>query len=85
MPSPDREIPQRELRNQVARVLSEVQAGTHLRVTVGGRPVADLVPIPQARNFVPRVEVEDLLERASLDADFAADVGRLTRGTVDEL
>jgi prevent-host-death family protein len=40
-----REIPQRELRNSVSDVLRQVEAGASLRVTVRGRPVADLVPV----------------------------------------
>jgi len=37
-------IPQKELRNQVAQVLRRVEAGESLLVTVAGRPVAQLSP-----------------------------------------
>jgi prevent-host-death family protein len=40
------EIPARELRNDVSGVLRRVEAGERLRVTVSGRPVAELVPLP---------------------------------------
>jgi prevent-host-death family protein len=40
------DIPARELRNDVSRVLRRVEAGERLRVTVSGRPVAELVPLP---------------------------------------
>lgn len=57
-----RSIPQRILRNDIARVLREVEAGERLRVTVDGRPVADLVPIEYGgRTFVPRGAVLSLL------------------------
>lgn len=38
-------IPQKELRNQVSRVLRRVEAGEILTVTVSGRPVAELSPV----------------------------------------
>ncbi len=43
-----RTIPQRELRNDVARVLREAEAGTEFVVTVRGRPVARLGPPREA-------------------------------------
>jgi prevent-host-death family protein len=39
------DVPARELRNDVSRVLRRVEAGERLRVTVSGRPVAELVPL----------------------------------------
>ena len=51
-----REIPQRELRNNVAAVLHEVEAGERVRVTVRGRPVADLVPIAETQSAACRLE-----------------------------
>lgn len=82
---PDREIPQRELRNEIAKVLGEVSAGRSLRVTVRGRPVADLVPVSEARRFVPRSKVESILGEAPLDAGFLDDVHAALGSTVDEL
>lgn len=85
MSEPDRDIPQRELRNHVSSVLREVAAGARLRVTVDGRPVADLLPIQERRSFVPWGEVERILREAPLDADFAADVMSVVPETIDEL
>jgi prevent-host-death family protein len=42
-------IPQRELRNRVSKVLRDVEADERMRITVDGRPVADLVPVEGAR------------------------------------
>jgi prevent-host-death family protein len=79
-------IAQRELRNQISGVLRQVEAGERLRVTVGGRPVADLVPITGARaTFVPRKALQDLLARASLDPAFGHDVDAVAGATIDEL
>jgi prevent-host-death family protein len=81
-----RQIPQRELRNDIGRVLREVEEGARIRITVGGRPVADLVPIGDARRtFVPREALLRVLERAALDDHFAADVDAAMGATIDEL
>lgn len=40
------DIPARDLRNDVSAVLRRVEHGEHLRVTVSGRPVAELLPLP---------------------------------------
>jgi prevent-host-death family protein len=78
-------IPQRELRNQIGRVLREVEAGGRVRITVAGRPVADLVPIEQGpQRFVPAAEVDRLLKEAPLDRGFARDVDAALDQTIDE-
>lgn len=51
----DRTIPQRELRNNVAAILREAEAGQTFTVTVRGRPVARVVP---PDNQHPRVDVD---------------------------
>lgn len=79
-------IPQRELRNRISRVLREVEAGERLRVTVDGRPVADLVPIGEGRRtFVPRDEVLFLFLRSSLDRKFSRDIAAATGATIEDL
>jgi len=80
-----RTIPQRELRNDISRVLREVEGGESFEVTVDGRPVAKIVPIPQRRTFVPWEEVEKLIREAPLDPDFARDVDDALDQTIDEL
>jgi prevent-host-death family protein len=56
-------ITQRELRNESAAVLREVQAGQTLIVTRNGVPVAELRPI-QPRRFVSRVAIAEAAARA---------------------
>jgi prevent-host-death family protein len=78
-------IPQRVLRNQISRVLRQVESGERIRVTTNGRPVADLVPITDQRpRFLPREELLALLKRAPLDKDFERDRG-IGDATIDEL
>jgi len=45
-------IAQKELRNQVSDVLRRAEAGEEFTVTVAGRPVARLGPVPQLRTWV---------------------------------
>ena len=59
----NRTITQRELRNDSAAVLREVQAGKILIVTRNGMPVAELRPVPP-RQFVPRAMIADAAGRA---------------------
>jgi len=81
----DREIPQRELRNDVSAVLREVDASARLRVTVRGRPVADIVPVERRRTWVPRSELERIRHDAPPDPGFRRDVDEAAGWTIDEL
>lgn len=58
-----RTITQRELRNDSAAVLREVQAGQTLIISRNGVPVAELRPVPP-RRFVPRTVIADAARRA---------------------
>lgn len=80
-----RQIPQRELRNNIGAVLREVEAGSSIRVTVRGRPVAELVPVSAKNAYLSPSEVERILKEAPLDARFAADVAAAAGATIDEL
>ena len=79
-------IAQRELRNRIGQVLRQVERGEGLRITVNGRPVADLVPIGGThRTFVPRDAIAQLLARAPLDRAFSREIAAATGATIDEL
>jgi prevent-host-death family protein len=79
-------IPQRELRNRISAVLREVEAGERVRITVGGKPVADLVPIDGVRRtFVPRDQIVQILTQAPLDRRFAQDIEDAVGATIDEI
>lgn len=47
------DIPLRELRNNTSEVLHRVEDGEELDITVNGRPVARLVPLPRRPRFLP--------------------------------
>ena len=56
-----RTIPQRDLRNENAKVMDAVMAGETFVVTRNGEPVAELRPIRAARRtFVTRDEVASM-------------------------
>ena len=56
-------ISQRELRNDSAAILREVQAGHVLIVARNGVPIAELRPLPP-KSFVPRAVIADAARRA---------------------
>lgn len=86
-PRARREIPQRELRNNVGAVLREVERGATVRVTVRGRPVADVVPVvPEHRpQFVPRTALERLLLGLRPDPGFRRELRDALPDTIDQL
>ena len=51
-------IPQRELRNNNAKIIAAVEAGESFIVTKNGVPVAELRPVAHGRRtFVPKAEI----------------------------
>ena len=80
-----RTVSQRELRNDSAAVLREVQAGQTIIVTRNGMPVAELRPVPP-RRFVPRATLADAalraprVDAARLRADLDSIVDQATDG-----
>lgn len=58
-----RTITQRELRNDSAAVLRDVQRGETITVTRNGTPIAELRPVPP-RQFVPRAAIVHAAARA---------------------
>ena len=79
----DADVSVRELRNHTADVLRRVEAGERLRVTVDRRPVAELVPLPSRRTWVPRDRVVQALTQA--DAGLRDELAEALPDTIDEL
>ena len=77
-------INQRELRNETAKVLREVQAGQTIVVTRNGEPIAELRPI-QPRRFVPRAAIAEAATRAArIDtARFRIDIDAIVDQSLD--
>ena len=79
-----RTITQRQLRNESASILRDVQAGQSLIVTRNGTPVAELKPV-SPRRFVPRsVIAQAAVTAPRIDAArFRADLDALVDQGVD--
>jgi len=79
------DIPARDLRNDVSAVLRRVEQGEHLRVTVSGRPVAELLPLPtRPRSMTWNTFFRDA-DRWRADAELARDLAELQPETTDDL
>lgn len=53
-------VPQHALKEETAELLRRVESGERLTITLHGRPVAELSPIPRRREFISR---DELFER----------------------
>lgn len=78
-------IPVRELRNDSAGILRQVEAGWRFVITVAGREIAELVPLPSRPTFVPAAVIERIIREAPLDAQFSDDIRAALPQRVDEL
>ena len=82
------EIPLRELRNSISRVLADVSRGRSFRVTVRGRPVAEIVPVTTRRTWVPWSEIVEIMRVAPMDKKaakkFKDDVDGAADQTIDD-
>lgn len=74
----------RELRNDVSGVLRRVESGERFRVTVSGRPVAELVPLPVRRQTMTWAAFERHLEGGRADPELAADLAEMVPDTTDD-
>jgi prevent-host-death family protein len=79
------DVPARELRNDVSAVLRRVEAGERLRVTVSGRPVAELVPLPKRPRSLPWDTFIRESERWRADPGLTEELADLLPGTTDDL
>lgn len=79
------DIPARELRNDVSAVLRRVEAGERLTVTVSGRPVAELVPLPMRPQTMAWSQFERHLEGGRADPGLARDLADLLPESTDDV
>jgi prevent-host-death family protein len=79
------DIPARELRNDVSAVLRRVEAGERLRVTVSGRAVAELVPLPTRPRSIRWDAFVKESDRWRADPGLVDDLTDLLPDTTDDL
>ena len=75
------EIPLRELRNATSAVLRRVEDGERLTVTVSGRPVAQLIPIPRRKPYLTWAE----LTAAQADSGLHDELREMLPDTTDDI
>jgi prevent-host-death family protein len=74
----------RDLRNDTSGVLRRVEEGERLRITVSGRPVAEIIPLPRRRRFISWAALSQTLATARADARLADDLRDLVPDTTDD-
>jgi antitoxin (DNA-binding transcriptional repressor) of toxin-antitoxin stability system len=75
----------RELRNSTSAVVSELEAGERLTLTVNRRPVADILPHAEKRDpWVPVAELHRIVREAAADPDLLDDLADVRGAGLDE-
>ncbi len=79
------DLPVRELRNNVSKMLRRVEAGEQLRVTVSGRPVAALVPLDDRPQHLPWEQFLTTLVEVRADAALTDELRLLLPDQTEDL
>ena len=79
------DIPARDLRNNVSGVLRRVEAGERVRVTVSGRPVAQLGPLPGRPQTIAWEVFLAGADDWRADSGLAKDLAELLPDTTDDV
>jgi len=79
-------VASRDLRNHTAEVLRQVQAGTHVTITVNGTPVAEISPVRSARQqFLSKADLLEITTLRQADPGLRDDLDALAGDTTDDL
>jgi prevent-host-death family protein len=76
-------IPQGKLRNEISAVLRRAEGGERFTVTVAGRPVAELGPLPGARPLAAPERLAAILNENPPDPGFAQDLRKMRDGDLE--
>lgn len=80
-----RNVSIRELRNSTSTVISELESGERLTLTVNRRPVADILPHGRDRDpWVPAAELRRILSEAPADEDLLEDLADIRGSELDD-
>ena len=78
------DVPSRELRNDVSAVLRRVEQGESMRITVSGRPVAQLLPLAPRPRTIATAALLAALERGGTDHRLLADLAEALPDSTDD-
>jgi prevent-host-death family protein len=79
------EIGVRELRNRTTEVISAVESGQRVTLTVRGNPVADIVPHGRRSRWLAGEALRRELEDRSADPELGHVLDELVGQTLDQL
>jgi antitoxin (DNA-binding transcriptional repressor) of toxin-antitoxin stability system len=80
-----RNVSIRELRNSTSAVISELESGERLTLTVNRRPVADILPHVEDRDpWVPASELRRISREAPADAGLLIDLADVRGAELDD-
>lgn len=79
------EIGVRDLRNRTGQVISAVQAGERVTLTVHGEPVADIVPHGRRTRWLSGPRLREQLSERAADRGLAAELDEVVGQTLGEL
>ena len=79
------EVASRELRNQTRALLDLVALGERITITVQGRPVAELSPVPDRPRWMCRHRFINQVLSHQADPGLADDLAQLSDETTDDL
>jgi antitoxin (DNA-binding transcriptional repressor) of toxin-antitoxin stability system len=75
----------RELRNSTSGVISDLEAGERLTLTVNRRPVADILPHFEQRDpWVPSTELRRIVREAPADPGLLEDLAEIRADEIDD-
>ena len=80
-----RSVASRELRNQTRSLLDRVATGEAITITVDGRPVALLAPVPRRVRWMSRESFLRTVTAHQADADLRQELAALASDTTDDL
>jgi antitoxin (DNA-binding transcriptional repressor) of toxin-antitoxin stability system len=81
-----RSVSIRELRNSTSAVVSELEAGERLTLTVNRRPVADILPHAENRDpWVPAVELRRIVRETPADPGLLDDLVEIRGSELDDI
>jgi len=76
----------RELRNSTSAVISDLEAGERLTLTVNRRPVADILPHVEERDpWVPAAELRRIVREAPADSALLNDLAEIRGAELEDV